>query len=217
MKWIFLVLFILTAAVHLKDSYDDDLKRRRYTKPCLIFLIMFYCFSAEKVNGFLLAALVFSWIGDVLLIPNGNKWFIIGGVSFLLGHLFFILTYCFNITSFSKGLYLIIPLLIIYALISLKIISMVRERIPKMMAIAMYLYLIMNSLMNMFSLLQLISQPGLCSFIAFIGAVFFFISDCALFLLRYAENRDIIFHHHFTVMLFYLGAELLITIGMMNI
>ena len=55
------------------------------------------------------------------------------------------------------------------------------------------------------------------SIVAYVGAVFFFISDCTLYLVRYHDNKDLIFRKHFTVMLTYLLGEALITIGMLMI
>jgi hypothetical protein len=53
------------------------------------------------------------------------------------------------------------------------------------------------------------------SVVAYIGAVSFFVSDCTLYLVRYHDNKELIFKKHFTVMLTYLLGEALITVGML--
>ena len=50
---------------------------------------------------------------------------------------------------------------------------------------------------------------------AYAGAVLFFVSDCALFLVRYHKNKNLVYRRHFTVMLTYVLGELLITQGML--
>ena len=86
---------------------------------------------------------------------------------------------------------------------------------PGMMKIPMFLYLLLNSAMNMAAMSQFAQNMTLPSLVTLAGAVFFFVSDCVLFVVRYHENHDIFPHHHFSVMLYYLLGELLITVGML--
>ena len=96
---------------------------------------------------------------------------------------------------------------------SAKIISMVWKTTPRLMRAVMYIYLLANSAMNVFALMQLLSTGTLGAVIAYIGAVLFFVSDCSLFLVRYYKPRKIVYKDHFTVMLTYILGELLITQG----
>ena len=84
---LFLTLFGLFSLLHLISSWKNDRIRRAKTKPFLISsLALAYLVSAEVPSALLLAALVTSWLGDVLLIPRGNRWVILGGISFLGSH-----------------------------------------------------------------------------------------------------------------------------------
>ena len=74
----------------------------------------------------------------------------------------------------------------------------------------MIFYLVMNSTMNVFALIQLMSLRSVGAIVAYVGAVSFFISDCTLYLVRYHSNKDLIFKRHFTVMLTYRLVEALI-------
>ena len=48
-SYIFLALFIAVSLLHLYDSWRDNHRRRKYTKPLLLILLtLFYCFAAEK-------------------------------------------------------------------------------------------------------------------------------------------------------------------------
>lgn len=229
MKWgallkislIFLVLLTITSIIHLVDSWCDDSKRRKYTKPFLLIFIICYYVAAVFENDLspdklLIAGLITSWLGDVLLIPNGNKWFVAGGISFMATHVLFILVYATNNIVFSNvKWWIVIPAAAVYYGISAVIIYNLKPSTPKMMLIPMYFYLICNSTMNVFALMQLVADPCKGSIIAYVGAVLFFISDCTLFLVRYHKNKDLIFKRHFTVMLTYILGELLITHGVL--
>ena len=216
-QYVFLALFVLVSAFHLYDSWRDD-PRRRYTKPfLLIFLTLFYCFAAKKIDWVLVAALLTSWLGDVLLIPKGTKWFVSGGISFLVSHILFIFVYVPHIVWGNVIWWIVVPAAIVYFGISVRVTLSVKQNIEKMMLVPMILYLVANSTMNLFALMLLISTKSLGAGVAYAGAVFFFISDCTLYLVRYHSNKDLIFKKHFTVMLTYLLGEALITAGMLMI
>ena len=110
-SYIFLALFIAVSLLHLYDSWRDNHRRRRYTKPLLLILLtLFYCFAAEKIDWVLVAALLFSWLGDVLLMPSGTKWFVSGGISFLVSHILFIFVYSPHVVWQSVTWWIVIPL-----------------------------------------------------------------------------------------------------------
>ncbi|MCR5485314.1 MAG: lysoplasmalogenase [Clostridiales bacterium] len=214
LQYVFLGLFAVFSLIHLYHSWTDDSKKRAVTKPfLLLFLLLYYIFAADKINVFLIVALATSWLGDVLLIPKGDMWFTLGGISFSFCHLAFITVYIPNIDFSLVKWYIVIPAALIYYAVSLKIIASLKKSTPKKMLIPMYLYLIANSTMNAFALMQLIVYMNAASLIAYIGALLFFISDCTLFLVRYHTNKELIFKKHFVVMLTYLLGEFMITLG----
>ena len=208
-QYVFLALFLIVSGVHLWDSWTENAKRRAYTKPfLLIFLTLFYCFAAKEISWVLVAALLTSWLGDVLLIPKGTKWFVSGGISFLVSHVLFILVYLPAI-RWDAVLW--------WVFISVRLTLTLKGNIPKPMLAPMILYLLANSTMNLMALSQLMTLKTAGAAIAFAGAVCFFTSDCTLYLVRYHKNKDLIFKKHFTVMLTYLLGEALITVGMLLI
>lgn len=216
MNIIFLILLIGFTVKHLIDSWNDDAKKRAYTKPFpLIFIILFYLSSTDDYSITLLIALVTSWLGDILLIPKGHKWFTMGGISFMVSHFFFIFAYVGRIDFSKIPWFIVIPIALIYYGISLKIIFMVKDNTPKIMIPPMYFYLLCNSTMNVFALMQFMSNPNIGSFIALVGAILFFVSDCTLFLVRYSKKPEMIYKKHFTVMFTYLVGEFLITLGIL--
>ncbi len=216
MKYLFLSLFAVSSIIHLYHSWTDDKKNRAKTKPLLLlFLIFYYVFSAKVIHVYLITALVASWLGDVLLIPSGHKWFTAGGISFMISHFFFILAYYENISFEHVRWGIVVPMTVVYFGISILIIRAVRETTPKMMVLPMNFYLFCNSTMNIFALMQLLSYHSRGSVMAMIGAALFFASDCCLFLVRYHRRPDIIYKKHFPVMLTYLLGEFLIVQGLL--
>lgn len=215
LPYIFLALYVIVSGIHLFHSWSDDPKRR-YSKPfLLILLILYYVFSTDNVSWALLCALATSWLGDVLLIPKGTKWFVAGGISFLFCHVFFVIVYFPMVVWQNVIWWILIPAAVIYYGISVRLTLTVKHNVPIAVLIPMIFYLIMNSTMNLFALAQLMTLHNAGSVVAFIGAVSFFISDCTLYLVRYHDNKELIFKKHFTVMLTYLLGEALITVGML--
>ena len=216
MKYLFLILFFLVSIIHLVHSWQDDSRKRALTKPFLLLsLAAYYAFAAESFSLILLSALLTSWLGDVLLIRKGHKWFIFGGISFLASHVLFVYVFAPAIRWTAVPWALIALLAVVYYGFSLKIMLAVQKTTPKMMVVPMYLYLLANSTMNLFALMRLFTLRTPGSIVSFIGAVLFFISDCTLFLVRYYPKTDAVFKRHFPVMLTYLGGEFLITLGML--
>ena len=216
MKYLFLIFFFLVSIIHLVHSWQDDSRKRALTKPFLLLsLAAYYAFAAESFSLILLSALLTSWLGDVLLIRKGHKWFIFGGISFLASHVLFVYVFAPAIRWTAVPWALIALLAVVYYGFSLKIMLAVQKTTPKMMVVPMYLYLLANSTMNLFALMRLFTLRTPGSIVSFIGAVLFFISDCTLFLVRYYPKTDAVFKRHFPVMLTYLGGEFLITLGML--
>lgn len=216
MRYVVLMLFLLLSTIHLYHSWKDDAGRRAMTKPfLLLFLAVFYACAAPTVSLVLLLALLTSWLGDVLLIPKGHKWFIIGGTSFLASHFLFIAVYSPAVRWSSAPLALIGLLGIVYFGVSLRVILAVQPTTPRIMVPPMYLYLLANGTMNLFALTRLFTLRTAGSAVAYMGAILFFVSDCVLFLVRYHRDKDIIFKRHFTVMLTYLSGQTLIVLGML--
>lgn len=213
---LFLGLFLLVSVLHLTESWKDHTKGRAITKPFLLILLAcFYMTAAEKPSYLMLGALLTSWLGDVLLIFRGHGWFIIGGTSFTVSHILLMTVY-FSFIDFQKVSWmLILPVFLLYFGISVYVMKKIRESTPKLLFLPMWGYLLVNGIMNLFALMVLCTYRNFGAVVLYVGAVLFFTSDCILFLVRYYKNKDLIYKKHFMVMLTYLGAEFLITLGIL--
>lgn len=89
------ILYAVSAAAVLLGLIFDQQAVYITAKPLLMITLGLYFFSETagypRWRVYVLAALVFSWAGDVFLISS--DWFIAGLVSFLIAHVFYIVAY----------------------------------------------------------------------------------------------------------------------------
>ena len=208
-----LVIFFITTTIHLYASFYKKQSLRNVSKPwILLSLIGYYVYSVEEVKATIFLALVFSWIGDMFLILKGVKWFTVGGISFMISHFFFILSYAAFIDFSKINVVVAIVLILLFIISSTIIFKYLRPHLPKPLFYPMYLYLIINGMMNCFAWFRSMSCSGLPCIITAIGALLFYISDSSLFFVRFKKNSRL--KTHFLVMLTYSLGELLIVIGL---
>ena len=213
MKTVFLAVFVLSAVVHLYASLKKDKKLRNITKPFLLLALLgFYISAARAPAAVIILALLFSWLGDVLLIPKGTKWFTAGGIAFLISHIFFIAAYWRDV-DFSKlpGLLILILAAFFAATVAI-LFSRLKPHLPKALFYPMFLYLLINGAMNCFAIFRCVSLGTAAAITTAIGAALFFISDCSLFFVRFHKESRL--KTHFLVMLTYAVGELLIVLGL---
>ena len=213
MKWIALILFFIVTGIHLYASLKQDKPLRNKTKPFILLLLLaFYCLTADKIAPTVVLALLFSWLGDVLLIPNGIKWFTAGGISFMVSHFFFILSYAV-LTDFSvinKTFMVVLP--IGFFVSSIVIFKYLKPHLPEKLFYPMLLYLLINGAMNCFAWFRSMSAAGAAAILTAFGALLFYVSDTSLFFVRF--DKDSRLKTHFLVMLTYSIGEFLIILGL---
>lgn len=213
MKYVFLAIFIISSVIHLYASAKCNKKLRAQTKVLLLpALLGWYCLSVAEPRMIVVAALVTSWLGDVLLIPKGVKWFSVGGLFFLASHICFIAAYAEYISFAAIPLWAAIAAGAAYAAVVVLLFTRLKEHLPKLMFWPMLCYLLTNGAMNCAALYQLISLPCLATAVTFAGALLFFMSDSTLFFVRF--KKDCFFKTHFEVMLTYILGEFLIVAGL---
>lgn len=213
MNYLFLAVFIIVSAVHLYGSYKDDRRIRNISKGFILpALVGYYALSVPEPSWLVIAALLTSWLGDVLLIPKGVGWFTAGGISFMASHFLFIMIYLPQVSFALVPWWLVAIIAAVYLTVVVLVFRALKPYLPKPLFWPMLLYLMINGGMNMFALMQLLCMPCAATAVTFIGAVMFFISDSTLFFVRF-HKKDVVWKRHFIVMLTYIAAELLITQG----
>ena len=214
MKIVFLAVFFVSTAVHLYASLRRDARLRNITKPfILLSLLGFYVLAARSVSAAIVLALIFSWLGDVLLIPRGIKWFTAGGIAFMISHAFFVLGYTRDVVFSRIPVFLIVLLAVFFAAAVAYIFSKLRPHLPKALFYPMFLYLLINGAMNCFAIFRCVSGPSAATVTTAIGAALFFVSDTALFFVRFKKDGRL--KTHFLVMLTYSIGEFLIVLGLL--
>lgn len=214
MKIVFLAVFFVSTAVHLYASLRKDARLRNITKPfILLSLLGFYVLAARSVSAAIVLALIFSWLGDVLLIPKGIKWFTAGGIAFMISHAFFVLGYMRDVVFSRIPVFLIVLLAVFFAAAVAFIFSKLRPHLPKALFYPMFLYLLINGAMNCFAIFRCVSGPSAATVTTAIGAALFFVSDTALFFVRFKKDGRL--KTHFLVMLTYSIGEFLIVLGLL--
>ena len=213
MKTVFLAIFVLSTVVHLTASIRKDAKWRNISKPfILLSLLGFYVVAARSISAFVVLALIFSWLGDVLLIPKGVKWFTLGGIAFMISHAFFIAGYWRDVDFSRLAVPLILGLAVFFAALVTILFQKLRPHLPKALFYPMFLYLLINGAMNCFAIFRCVSAPSLATLSTAIGAALFFVSDSTLFFVRF--NKESRMKSHFLVMLTYSLGEFLIVLGL---
>lgn len=217
----YVTIFAVFTALHLYGSYIKKDALRAPTKPVILLTILgmyleYAHFKGVCPSSFVVFALLTSWLGDVLLIPKGVKWFTAGGIAFWISHFLFIFAYMQSGIDFSAISPVVIVLIALaYAVSVCFIFSKLKRCLPKALFYPMFFYLLTNGAMNAFAWFRLLS--GFCSFksgiITGIGALLFFISDCSLFFVRFDKNSPV--RSHFPVMLTYSIGEFMIVLGLM--
>lgn len=213
MKYVMLLIFTITTTVHLYASLNKNQKLRNISKPwILLSLLGYYLFAAKQIEMSVVLALIFSWIGDMFLILKGVKWFTVGGISFMISHFFFILSYNKFVNFANVNTIVAIGLISLFVIAASIIFKYLKPHLPKPLFYPMYLYLVINGLMNCFAWFRAMTISGIACVVTAIGALLFFISDSSLFFVRFDKNSKL--KTHFLVMLTYSIGELLIVLGL---
>ena len=170
-------------------------------------------------DPFIIAALVFGWIGDILLIKNmSGIVFKLGILSFLLGHLFYIAAFIDFLGTLSflsafiwliniRTLAAVVPLIIIGGIFVFRLIKPSGEMVP---FVIIYMIIILS--MAFWGLHIFILIPGLAGFMICIGCLLFIVSDT---MLAYYTFRKPMVLTSVMVMVLYILAQTGIVMGFM--
>ena len=208
MKIILLVTFVAVSAIYLVSLFFKQGKLQSVLKSCLVPLILaIYLFGAKRILIPVVLALIFGWIGDVLLLDITKvRRFQLGLASFLVGHV------CFIVAFFEFAL----PLNILVLTVSVLVASIAGffifrfVRPDKEMKYPVIAYEVIIMLMAISAVQVFFSQSGVFGALAFIGSLCFVMSDSILAYDTFRKKSKI---GYFMVMVTYILAQFLITLG----
>ncbi len=215
--YIFIILFCTIAIIDVAGIFYDSsiihFVAKPLLMPALLLLLIFSTLIAGN-KGLIIAALLFSFLGDVLLLfENKSSLFFIGGlVSFLLTHICYIL-YFLKIKSAQPSLIRKQPWMA--ALAAAYTISLVQFLLPSLgdMKIPVIIYAIIIYCMMLCSLQVFLKVNTPANRLFITGALLFTASDSML-----AINK---FHKPFAaaavlIMLTYCAAQFCIVQGVIK-
>lgn len=211
---IYLAFSIIYLIILLSGYERFDL----FLKPILIPIIGFgaYFYRKFPTQNILLAGLLLSWLGDVILLFTdlGEIYFILGLVFFLIAHI----VYCvlFNKQKRirkrqNKPLFIFGSILI-----ALYLIGMVSVLMPHLgeleIPVSVYASVISVMLLFAFNGFLVWEKPG--NQLVFLGAFFFIVSDSILAVNKFYAPIP---KSSFFIMLTYLLAQYLIVVGILKL
>lgn len=215
---IFFKIYIAFSTIYLLILYLGYESLDCFLKPALIPLLILGVYFSKKfrTQNILLTALLFSWIGDVVLLfaDIAEIYFILGLVSFLLSHLLYLVLFNKQIKEKIKRNAVIF--MIGSILIGCYLIGMLSVLLPSLgdLKIPVVVYASIISIMLLFAYNGLLIWKKPANQFVFFGALFFVISDSILALNKFHTP---IKKSSFIIMLTYLVAQYLIVIGILKL
>ena len=119
--FIILIVYFVISVVDIYSLQKQNKKIEYATKPILMpLLIIYYIFMLNfiGIDWLIVLALIGGWWGDIFLMwEDDEKKFMLGMVAFLIGHIFYIISFLIsvvaNILMFPVwGLVLTVPVII---------------------------------------------------------------------------------------------------------
>ncbi|MFC9622271.1 lysoplasmalogenase [Streptomyces sp. NPDC056930] len=189
-----LIAFLVASAVDLFGVLADVGAAHLVAKPLLMPLLAGYA-AARRGPGLLIAALLFGWGGDTLLLPDADAAFLIGMGSFAAGHVCYLWLFGRARSSLPVGF--------VYAAVLATFVALLWSGLPADMRIPMTGYSLLLTAMAY--------RAGTLGRYAAAGGALFLLSD-ALIATGIADWPQLP-APDFWVMLTYIAAQFLLTVG----
>jgi uncharacterized membrane protein YhhN len=216
MIFISLGIFIFISAAHIVFISLQKEKQRRISKVLVIPpLLAFYIAAVKNPPIFPILALVFGWIGDILLINKRRRInFKLGLASFLLGHICYVFTFVNYLKDIDAAVFsfntmavlIYVPLAAVTGILMLRFIRPNRE-----MLLPVIFYLIGIETMCFWALEVFVCNPGHGGALIFFGSLCFILSDT---ILGYYTFRKLKRVGAVLIMLFYILAQAGLILGL---
>lgn len=202
---IFAIPAIFTLAGLLYAEKREDRRLRWIFKPLTSALFLLTALSDGLDSEYaqtLFLGLVLCFFGDVFLIPDSEKWFLVGLVTFLLGHVTYIITFN-RIILFTE-----VPALAVIVIFSAGVFLWLRPKLGEMQ-IPVMVYVIVITLMVWSAWTIFFETDAKENFrwLVALGATSFFFSDLAVALDKFVMPGFI--NRAWGLPLYYLGQFLL--------
>ncbi|MCL2782877.1 MAG: lysoplasmalogenase [Propionibacteriaceae bacterium] len=168
-------VYCLVAIVNLVSAAFFKETIRKLSKACLMpALVVCYLLGPQHILIWVIAALIASWIGDILLINKDNPaFFKLGLAAFLISHALYIVA--FLTLAGSLNVFALIISVILAIPLTLAILKLVNANAS--MKIPVTAYAVVIVLMSVSALQLMLVRPGHASVIVFIASLIYIFSD----------------------------------------
>ncbi|MCP4457257.1 MAG: lysoplasmalogenase [Cytophagales bacterium] len=213
MKNIPLILYIVIGTANVLGHFLDQPDMIIYSKPMLMPALIFFIYHQSrgyvtKRTMLVVLALIFSWLGDLALMKDGEDlYFLLGLGAFLFAQLTY--TYVYYKSTFQKPIFQLMPLLPILTF-TIFLLTFVLRNAPTDMQIPIVIYAICITAMACMARLRM----GLTSNFSFqwvmLGSLLFVISDSAIAIDKFYRPIP---YDEVVIMSTYIAAQVIIVIG----
>jgi uncharacterized membrane protein YhhN len=223
LKFLFSIPYFILAALVIWVQISGMTNWENILKPSLLIILIWWFIVEsrmfkQKLNILFLAALFFSLLGDIFLMPFFNV-FILGLVFFLLSHLFYISVFLKGNYGFIRKIlkqgapYVIIVTSIYLSLLAYLIPSIIDlNSLILLIAVPVYASVLLIMVLSTF----VYSKVNYNQFGQFVmmGGLFFLVSDGILAINKFGEKID---NSAFWVMGSYVIAQWMLVYGFRNV
>ena len=168
-------IYCITGIINLVSALFFKEGLRKISKCCLMpALLVFYLLGAEHILFPVIAAIIFSWAGDILLIYKDKQiFFKLGLAAFLVSHIFYAVVFLTQAESIN-ALALIISAVIAVP-VGLFILKLLKAEAS--MKIPVTAYAVVIILMSLSALQFMLARTGFAGILVFAASVVYLYSD----------------------------------------
>ncbi|MBT4493221.1 MAG: lysoplasmalogenase [Gammaproteobacteria bacterium] len=204
LSFLLLIALLLSVRAEMLDDSGKSIIKVWATKPALslmfIAVALMHATPWSAYSLLLLAGLCLCFLGDVFLIPNNARCFMLGLISFLAGHLFYIAAFA---VLFTPDQTLFLAVLVLIGIDTIVAIWL-KDRLQDMRN-PVYVYMAAISVMVL-AACGVFANDNLASagkWLVLLGAISFYISD--LFVVRQKFVSSSVFNPMMGLPLYYGG------------
>jgi uncharacterized membrane protein YhhN len=185
------------------------------SKPLIMITLgagYWFSVGAQQRSNTVLFAILFSWIGDILLMFNGDVFFMGGLGSFLLGHVFYILAYRQHRNAEGEGLNGVQKFRFSFPVI-LATTGLITILLPYLggLTVPVLIYAFAITATMLLAIYRYGYTNATSYWLVFAGALLFMISDSTLAINKFMGGFP---YAGLAVMATYMGAQVLIITGL---
>ena len=199
-----IILLALLLVFEKKDNVPGKLIFKTPLSLLFILTAILQSKSIPSYYSYMLIGFILCLGGDVLLIFPQRKAFLLGLVSFLLGHVFYVVAF-FNVSQISSPAWIVT---LIIVCVSIGVFFWLKPHLGSMMVpVILYIVVITSMVIGASSVLFDSSLSATGTKVVFVGALLFYLSD--LFVARHRFIKPEFLNRMVGLPLYYSGQFLL--------